>query len=167
MRKVVLFIASSLDMFIAREDGSVDWLFTDADYGYSEFYGSVDTVLMGRKTYELALRLGDNFSGKRCVVFSRGAGKAEGNAEFISDPVAFTKKLIAEPGKDVWLVGGGEIVSVLLNAGLVREIILSIHPIILGQGIPLFNNIRRTIPLKMIKSEKFESGLVQLRYLVG
>jgi dihydrofolate reductase len=163
MRKIVLFIASSFDLFIARRDGSVDWLFTDADYGYSKFYKSVDTVLVGRKTFDLALSLGERFAGKRCIVFSRN-GRKNGNAEFVSDPVAFTKSLLKTPGKDIWLVGGGEIVSIFLNAGLIHEIILSIHPIVLGSGIPLFKGLRREIRLRLVKSEKFKSGLVQLHY---
>ncbi|HSB47387.1 MAG TPA: dihydrofolate reductase family protein [Candidatus Bilamarchaeum sp.] len=168
MRKVILFIASSLDMFIARKDGSVDWLFTDGDYGYRKFYESVDTVLMGRKTYELALKLGDSFGGKNCVVFSRSAGrKAKGNVKFASDPASFTEKLRAAPGKDIYLVGGGQIVSALLNAGLVDEIVLSIHPIILGTGIPLFDSIGKSVKLSLEGSEKFPSGLVQLKYSVA
>src|SRR5215203_3110695 len=125
MRKVKLFIASSLDCYIAREDGGIDWLFTDADYGYTKFYDSIDTNIQG-----------------------------------------FVTSLTQSIGKDIWLLGGGEIVSVLLNAGLVDEIILSIHPIILGRGIPLLRNIQKEVNLKLENSLSFESGLTQLCYKV-
>jgi len=165
MRKVRLFIASSLDGYIAREDGSVDWLFSDADYGYSEFYGSIDTVVMGRKTYEKSLEFEEHpFRGKKVYVFSRSV--KEKGVEFVSDVVGFMKKLVRSKGKDIWLVGGSEIVSIFLNEGLIDEIILSIHPVILGRGIPLFKNVQKEVWLKMQKSVSFDSGLVQIHYVL-
>ena len=168
MRKIVLFIASSLDGFIAREDGGIDWLFSDGDYGYSKFFKSVDTVIMGRKTYEVSLTFGDYpYNGKKVYVFTRKKSiRPDGNAEFVSDPVSLCKKLKKLPGKNIWLVGGSEIVSVLINAGLVDEIILSTHPIILGSGIPLFNCIKKEIKMRLVKSVKFGSGLLQAHYVV-
>jgi dihydrofolate reductase len=116
MRKVTLFIASSLDNFIAREDGGIDWLFVDGDYGYKEFYDSIDTVLMGRNTYETAVRLGENFAGKTVIVFSRKSEKlpSGSHTRFETDPVAVTKRL-REDGKGIFLEGGGEIASIFLN----------------------------------------------------
>ena len=163
MRKVRLFIASSLDGYIAREDGSVDWLFSDADYGYSECYGSIDAVVMGRKTYEKSLEFEEYpFRGKKAYVFSRSAKKK--GVEFVSDVVGFMKKLVRSKGKDIWLVGGSEIVSTFLNEGLIDEIILSVHPVILGRGIPLFKNVWKEVWLKLQKSLSFDSGLVQIHY---
>lgn len=168
MRKLVLFIAASLDGFIARKDGSIDWLFSDADYGYSKFFKSIGTVIVGRKTYEQALGFGEYpFKGKKCYVFTaKQKGRKDANATFVSEPVSFSKKLLKSAGKDVWLVGGSEIISLLMNAGLVAEIIVSIHPIILGSGIPLFNKIKKEITLRLIGSKEFRSGLVQLHYQV-
>ena len=168
MRKVILFIASSLDNFIAREDGGIDWLFTDGDYGYKEFYDSIDTVLMGRKTYETAIKLGEHFAGKVCYVFSRSANnwKTAENVHFEANPAKLVRHLRVENGKDIFLEGGGETISTFLNEGLVDEMVLSVHPILLGSGIPLFTNVRIQISLKLLKSVPYPSGLVQLQYSV-
>jgi dihydrofolate reductase len=167
MRKVVLFIASSLDGYIAREDGGIDWLFTDGDYGYSEFYDSIDTILVGRRTYDQSLEF-DEYpykGGKKVYVFTREKRASDQNAEFISSDVAgFVSRLVQSPGKDIWLVGGADIASILLNADLVDEIILSIHPVVLGTGIPLFKDVQKDLKLKLRKTVPFESGLVQLHY---
>jgi len=167
MRKVILFIASSLDGFIARKDGGIDWLFSDADYGYSKFYSSIDTVITGRKTYDLTLILEkEPFKDKKIYVFTNNLkSRLLINAEVISDPVNFVKKLKDIKGKNIWLLGGSEIITLLMNANLVDEIILSIHPIVLGNGIPLFINIKE-IKLELVKSKKFDNGLLQLKYNV-
>ena len=158
MRKVILFIASSLDGYIARKDGGIDWLFSDDDYGYKKFYSSVDTVIMGRKTYDVAKGFEkEPFAGKEVIVFSR---KRDGCA---NDPVKASMQLKKKKGKNIWLVGGSQIISVLMNAGLVDEIINSVHPIIIGNGIPLFDRIDET-SLKLINTKRFPSGLVQLHY---
>src|SRR3989344_6107538 len=167
MRKVILFIASSLDGFIARKDGGIDWLFSDADYGYSKFYSSIDTVITGRKTYDLTLILEkEPFKDKKIYVFTNNLkSRLLINAEVISDPVNFVKKLKDIKGKNIWLLGGSEIITLLMNANLVDEIILSIHPIVLGNGIPLFINIKE-IKIELVKSKKFDNGLLQLKYNV-
>ena len=169
MRRVKLFIASSLDGFIARQDGGIDWLFTDADYGYAKFYDSIDTILVGRKTYDQVLAFGENpYEGKKVYVFTRDArAKTAGDVEYVDIDVAeFVRKLTTSSGGDIWLVGGGEIVSVLLNSELVDEIILSIHPTIIGTGIPLMRNISRQIKLKLEGVVSYPSGLAQLTYTV-
>ena len=167
IRKIKLFIASSLDCYISREDRSIDWLFTDDDYGYLEFYNSIDTVLMGRKTYDIALEFEQYpFKGKKCNVFSKNpmAKKKDQDVEFISDIIQFVKHLIRSKGKDIWLVGGSDIISIFLNASLIDEVIFSIHPIVLAKGIPLFRNIQRQLDLKLIKSSSYQSGLIQSHY---
>jgi dihydrofolate reductase len=171
-----MFIASSLDGFIAREDGSIDWLFTDNDYGYQEFYQSVDTVLMGRKTFEKGLELGGGINptkDKKNYVFSGHRQLLDGKetdveeVEFVDhDIIEFVERLVNSPGKDIWLVGGSEIISILLKANLLHDIILSIHPKILGKGIPLFKNIRKEMDLKVINCNAYDSGLIQLHYTV-
>jgi len=174
MRKIKLYIASSLDSFIARENGTIDWLFTDADYGYTEFYNSIDTIFVGRKTYEQSLTFEEYpYKGKKVYVFTHNAKKQKdkytSDVEYIDrDIPEFVRGLMQQPvnNRDIWLLGGGEIASLFLNAHLVHEIILSIHPIILGKGIPLFNKIKKLVKLTLVKSSQFESGLVQLHYMV-
>ena len=170
-----MFIASSLDGFIAREDGSIDWLFTDDDYGYQEFYESVDAVIMGRKTFEKGLELGGGINptkDKKNYVFSRnqqslGGMEKDDEVEFVGKDVRkFVEKLVDSSGKDIWLVGGSEIISILLKADLLHDIIMSIHPKILGKGIPLFKNTEKEMNLKMINCKAFDSGLVQLYYTI-
>lgn len=168
MRKVVLFIATSLDGLIARPDGGIDWLFRDADYGYTPFFESINTVVMGRKTYELSLSFGPPYvyQGKNSYVFSRTkAGTKDENAEFIAgSPKDFIHSLRIQPGKDIWLVGGAELVRDFLVDDLIDDFIISIHPIVLGAGIPLFPADVRELSLTLKNSIAFESGLVQLHY---
>ena len=171
MRKVKLFIASSLDCYIAREDGGIDWLFTDADYGYTKFYDSIDTIIVGRKSYDQSLTFDEYpYKGKKVYVFTRKKVRKNNNeqdVEYIDTNIQdFVTSLTQSIGKDIWLLGGGEIASVLLNADLVDEIILSIHPIILGTGIPLLRNIQKEVNLKLENSLSFDSGLTQLYYKV-
>ena len=127
MRKVKLFVASSLDCYIAREDGGIDWLYTDADYGYEKFYDSIDTIIMGRKSDEQSLTFDVYpYKGKKVYVFTRKKVRSNNNeqdCEYIDTNIQdFVTNLTQLIGKDIWLLGGGEIVSVLLNAGLVDEI---------------------------------------------
>jgi dihydrofolate reductase len=167
-RKVVLFIATSLDGFIARPDGGIDWLFSDADYGYQAFFDAIDTAVMGRKTYELSLSFGPPYvyEGKASYVFSHTkAGGRDENAEFIAgSPKDLIGSLRARAGKDIWLVGGAELVRDFLAEDLIDEFIISIHPIVLGAGIPLFPAPGRELSLTLKSSIAFESGLVQLHY---
>jgi dihydrofolate reductase len=171
VRKVKLFIASSLDGYIARKDGSIDWLYSDDDYGFAQFYDLVDTILMGRRTYDKASELapgGYHHKDKKSYVFTQTASgrkrEKDQNVHFIANVIEFAKELIRSPGKDIWLVGGADIISIFLNAELLDEIILSIHPIILGNGIPLFKNLQGQTNLKLIKSIPYENGLMQLYY---
>jgi dihydrofolate reductase len=175
MRRIKMFIASSLDGFIAREGGSIDWLFTDDDYGYQEFYESVDAVIMGRKTFEKGLELGGGINptkDKKNYVFSRnqqslGGMEKDDEVEFVGKDVRkFVEQLVNSSGKDIWLVGGSEIISILLKADLLHDIIISIHPKILGKGILLFKNTEKEMNLKMINCKAFDSGLVQLYYTI-
>jgi dihydrofolate reductase len=165
MRKVKLFIASSLDCYIARSDGRVDWLFTDGDYGYAKFYDSIDTAIMGRKTYETALKFEEQpYKDKKCYVFTRSPGERYRNVEFSSDVVGVTRDLVSSEGKkDIWLVGGAEINSILLDAGLVHEIIVAVHPTILGSGIPMFNKVKQA-DMKLLDLVRYDNGLLQMRY---
>lgn len=170
MRKIKLFIASSLDGYIARKDGSIDWLYTDGDYGFAQFYDSVDTIVMGRKTYEKALELVAEYPhrDKKNYVFTQTASEErrgkDDNVQFISDIIGFVKEIIQSPGKDIWLVGGADIISIFLKAEMLNEIIISIHPLLLGEGIPLFKNLQRQLNLNLVQSIPYENGLMQLHY---
>jgi dihydrofolate reductase len=166
MRKLVLYITASLDGYIARQSGAVDWLCTDQDYGYTAFFAGVDTVLMGRKTYEEVLSFGAYpYQGTRGFVFSRITRSPDANVTCISgDLVSFVTELKGAPGKSIWLVGGGEIVAECVRHDLVDEFIVSVHPIILGTGIPLFLSGLPELPLQLVPVEHLRSGLVQMSY---
>lgn len=168
MRKIRLFIASSLDGYIARESGEIDWLFTDADYGYTEFYAQIDTVLMGRKTYEQVLTFEQYpYREKKAFVFSKQSqNQQEENVEFIGeDCQTFIESLRQSPGQDIWIVGGGELIHYFLKQGWIDELILSIHPIILGCGIPLIlSGVELDISLGLKQVKTYPSGLLQVSY---
>ena len=168
MRKVSLYIAMSLDGYIAREDGSVDWLFSggDEDYGYYDFLAQVDTVLMGAKTYEFILNHGGDYPypEQANYVFTRDAGRpADPNVEFVTENIpAFVEQLKNQQGKTIWLIGGGQINALLLQAGLIDEIILFIQPTVLGGGISLFAGKVETTSFALQSSKAYKSGMVEM-----
>jgi dihydrofolate reductase len=167
MRRVKLFIATSLDGYIARADGRVDWLFTDDDYGYAAFYESVDTVVMGRRTYDDVLGFGPYpYADKTGYVFSHSRPAASNDpVAFVSEsPAALVARLRESAGRDIWLVGGAGLTAAFLDEDLIDDFIVSSHPIILGSGIPLFPRQGRELRLALSGVTTFESGLVQLRY---
>ncbi|HEY9861110.1 MAG TPA: dihydrofolate reductase family protein [Candidatus Obscuribacterales bacterium] len=168
MRSIQLFIATSLDGYIARTSGEVDWLFTDQDYGYTEFFKQVDTLLMGRKTYEQVLSFGEYpYLEKQGYVFSKTQPQQrDENVEFVScDWVNFLNRLCQVDGKNIWLVGGSEIIRFCLQHGFVDELILSIHPMILGNGIPLIaHDPSIETMLKLKDTQTYETGLLQVSY---
>ncbi|MBD1862871.1 MULTISPECIES: dihydrofolate reductase family protein [Trichocoleus] len=170
MRSIQLFIATSLDGYIARTSGDVDWLFTDQDYGYTEFFEQVDTVLMGRKTYEQVLGFGEYpYHGKKGYVFSKTQQQQQDeNVEFVSaDWVNFLNQLRHAQGQNIWLVGGSELIRFCLQHGFVDELILSIHPIILGDGIPLIaHDPTLETLLKLQHTKNYETGLLQVTYAI-
>jgi dihydrofolate reductase len=165
-RKVVLFIACSLDGYIAGKDDDIKWLFDDEDYGYVSFLASIDVVLMGRRTYDLVLQMGPfPYVGKECYVFSRSLMGGDDNVEFVNQPVkGFLDALRENEGKNIWLVGGSELISHFMQADIVDEFIISVHPRILGSGIPLFKPGTPSYPLRLMGLESFSSGLVQIHY---
>lgn len=167
MRKIILNLAVSLDGFIAGPNGEYDWCLTDADYGLTPFIGSVDATLMGRKTYEVVLQFGAPYPTLTNYVFSRTINNSEfNNVVFVDEDIpSFVKNLKEKPGKDIWLYGGGEIIDQLMAHNDVDELILSIHPILLGNGIPLFKKHNHRTHFKLKDAIKYESGLVQLIYI--
>lgn len=171
MRKIRLFIASSLDGYIARTSGEVDWLFTDSDYGYNEFFAQIDTVLMGSKTYDQVLTFGEYpYKSKESFVFSKTVQvETDNNVEFVKGNwKGFINTLRQSSGRDIWLVGGAQTIHYFMKHGFIDERILSIHPIILGSGIPLIVNdpsLETALELKDVKT--YDSGLLQVTYDVN
>jgi dihydrofolate reductase len=167
MRKLIVYIATSLDGYIARRDGSIDWLFEAEDYGYPGFLETVDTLLLGRHTYEQLLGFEPYpYSGKTVYVFSRArAGEQDAHATFVApDPAAFLEALRTQPGKDIWLVGGAGLVADFQRAGLVDVWRIFVHPILLGAGIPLFAPDAPEQTLVLTGTCPYPDGLVELRY---
>jgi dihydrofolate reductase len=168
MRKISLFIASSLDGYIAREAGEIDWLFTDQNYGYTEFIADVDTLIMGHKTYQQVLSFDEYpYNDKEVFILSKTfQGETEHHAKFISGNWQdFIEDLRQSTGGVIWLVGGAQTIHFFLKHGYIDELILSIHPIILGSGIPLIVNdpsVETVLDLKNVQN--YNSGLVQLSY---
>ncbi len=166
-RKVSLFIATSLDGYIAREDESMDWLLDDQDYGYERFYESVDTVVLGRHTWDELKTLGDYpYEGKKGFVFcSQSAGQTDPNVTFVTERIEdWLVRAKQQCGRNIWVIGGSKLVDECLEAGLVDEITLSIHPVLLGKGTPLFRGKQPEMGLKLVYSKVYQTGVVQLVY---
>jgi dihydrofolate reductase len=145
-REVILFIAASLDGYIAKKDDNLDWLLetqADWDNGYNAMYDSIDTVIMGRKTYDYVVEHSEQFaySDKQCYVYSNTKSGRDEYVEFVKgDIVPLMNKLKAQEGKDIWLVGGGELIIDFIQNDLIDEYRLFITPHLLGEGIPLFKS---------------------------
>ena len=178
-RKIIALIAVSADGFIARPNGSVDWLDRPKPKGFydiGEFYKSIDTILFGRKTYEVALGFqkdgvpGASFNTRlKNYVFTRTLKPSDAVAgvEFVDQPIkAFATGLRAQKGKNIWMMGGGGIIASFLDEGEIDEFIISIVPTFIGEGIPLIAPRHRTVPLTLLSSKQFADGVVQLHYTV-
>ena len=167
LRKIKLFIASSLDDFIARENGDIDWLPENTASGYDDFINSVDTVIMGKKTYDQVLTFGDYpYKDKKSYILTRSNDyPKDENIKFVLDAEKLVKDVIYDTGTDIWLIGGAEVISTFVNLGFVDEIILSIIPVVLGKGIPLFKDIEKEAKLELIKTTDYDA-LVELHYKI-
>lgn len=167
-----MYIAMSIDGYIARPDGDLDWLsaveVTGEDYGYSNFINTVDTVILGRKTYDKVLSFGIPFphSDKQCYIITRTARPTEGNINFYTGDIpALITQIKAQSGKNIFVDGGAQVVNEFMKHQLVDEFIISIIPVFLGSGIPLFNEGRPEIKMKLAGNKSFPSGLLQLHYI--
>ncbi len=177
MRKVVYSLTNSLDNFIARTDGGADWILMDDEVmnEFPRFFASFDTVLMGRKSYDFAYQNSldtgqetSGFMGMKTYVFSRTM-KASPHAgvNIVSDNAGeFVRSLKNESGKDIWLMGGGILAAALLRERLVDEIGLTIQPVLLGSGIPLFPDLDLQVDLQLLECKTYKNGLVGLTYRV-
>lgn len=166
--KIILYIAASLDGFIAGPKGEIDWLFHDQDYGYTDFLDTVDTILMGRTTYEQVLTFGEfPYSGKQCYVFSTTQSQPTKHVQFYQgDLLTFVRQIKKQSAKHIWLVGGTKLISSFASLQLIDQYIISIHPVILGAGITLFPPNLPQVDLLLMNCQMFSSGLVQLNYSV-
>jgi len=180
LRKIIVYIATSADGFIARKDGSVDWLNRPrikGDYGMGKFYQSIDTILWGRKTCDMALGFQEQGVTQSALdtrlknyVFTRtwDKTKAPAGIEFVNEPIKkFAKRLRARKGKDIWMMGGAGIIGSFLDEGEIDEFIIHVIPTFIGEGIPLVAPRHRTVPLKLLSVKKFSDGVVRLHYAVA
>jgi dihydrofolate reductase len=171
MRKIILQLAVSLDGYIEGPNGEFDWCFTDQDYGMSEFFKRVDTTFMGRKTYELALAMQDQappgFPKMKEYVFSNTMQTAKEDVTFVrGDIKKEVEKIKKQKGRDIWLFGGAELISSLMNLHLIDEIILAVHPVVLGDGKQLFRDINERTWLTLTSHKIYPNGLVFLAYSI-
>ena len=169
MPRFRIFIAQSLDGYIARPDGAIDWLrpFDSVDYGYEMFMAEIGTVIMGRKSYELARSFGDwpYASARSLVITSNAIGDMPPNVTRVgADVDRLVPALRASGGKDVWVMGGAMTIGAFLEAQAIDRIDLFIVPILLGYGVPLFSGGRPDTPLKFAGTQTYDKGLVRLSY---
>ena len=168
-----VFLAASLDGYIARLDGAIDWLGIvereGEDYGIKEFYASVDTLVMGSKTYEVALSFSDwPYANLRCIVVTTNTSRpARHGEEFFCGALTTLWERLGSEGSNRIYVDGGTIIAQALSAKLVDEVTVSIIPILLGKGTPLAPEVSHDVILELAQHRVFESGLVQLKYHVG
>lgn len=168
MRNVTLFISTSADGKIARENGEIDWVMSSSHMGFDQFYQEVDTLLMGRVCFEKQLMRGPwPYSEKKTYVFSRTLKNEFGDEiEIINrDPVAFLEDLKPSSGQKIWLVGGADLARCLMNENMVNEVILNLHPNMLYKGIDLFPLPLHSMFWRLDYSKNLASGLVQVRYV--
>jgi dihydrofolate reductase len=168
MRKIVLGLGISIDGYIARLDGTFDFLFMPKDYSMADFFASIDTGIMGRKTYDVSKAMGGGSFGPKIksYVLSRTLppGEREGVTFTQESPAALVEKIRQHKGKDIWLMGGGEVVRDFLKADLVDELYIGVVPVLLGEGIPLFPSGFPQRNFQLIENQTFSKGLISLKY---
>ncbi|QRG66479.1 dihydrofolate reductase family protein [Brevibacillus choshinensis] len=177
-RRVILDLAVTLDGFIEGKNGEVDWCIMDSEMEFHHFLNQIDAIFYGRKSYDLwgqytpdieptdsEKEFWDLVHSKEKYVFSRTQKGTDHKAVFINDRILEeVNKIKNKPGKDIWLYGGASLITTFINLGLVDEFRLSVHPVVLGEGKPLFVDIKQRLNLKMATTRTFSSGVVQLIY---
>ncbi|MBY0095710.1 dihydrofolate reductase family protein [Mesobacillus maritimus] len=179
-RRVLLDLAVSLDGFIEGKNGEIDWCIMDEEMDFTLFLNQIDTIFYGRKSYDLWGQFTPNIEEndtekemwellyrKEKYVFSRKQKGTDGNAIFINDDILeAVQQLKNKPGKDIWLYGGASLITTFIHLGLVDEFRLSVHPVVLGEGKPLFTELNERLNLNLVQTRTFSSGVVQLIYRV-
>jgi dihydrofolate reductase len=177
-RKIILDLAVTLDGFIEGKNGEVDWCIMDADMEFTNFLNHIDTILYGRKSYDLwgqyipdheasdsEKEIWDQVHSKKKYVFSKTQKQVDQHVTFINtDIIEKVNEIKNQPGKDIWLYGGSSLITTFINLGLVDEFRLSIHPVILGEGKSLFIDINQKQDLNLVQTKSFSSGVVELCY---
>jgi dihydrofolate reductase len=169
MRKIVLGLGISLDSHIARPNGAVDFLFTPKDYSMAPFFATIDTYVLGRKTLDAALKMGgsiSSFGGMPTYVFSHSKppGQRDGLTFVNESPAVLVDRLRKRKGKDIWLMGGGELAREFLKADLVDELSLGVVPVLLGEGIPLFPSGFPQRNFALVENKTYSKGMIALKY---
>ncbi len=177
-RKIVLDLAVTLDSFIEGKHGEIDWCIMDPDMEFNQFLNQIDTIFYGRKSYDqwgqyipkpedsdTDKDMWERVHSKEKYVFSRTQREPDGTAIYIHDNILEeVTKLKEKPGKDIWLYGGASLITTFINLGLVDEYRLSVHPVVLGEGKPLFTDIKQRLNLQLAHTKTFASGVIQLIY---
>lgn len=180
-RRIILDLAVTVDGYIEGRNGEVDWCIMDSEMGFSHFLNQIDTILYGRKSYDLwgqftpgsestetEKEMWELVHSKEKYVFSQTQKGSDNKVIFINDNIfEEVNKLKNKPGKDIWLYGGSSLITTFINLGLVDEFRLSVHPVILGEGKSLFIDINQRLNLKMVHTRTFSSGVVQLIYRIA
>jgi dihydrofolate reductase len=169
MRKIILNLAVSLDGYIEGPNGEIDWCLTDQDYGMEAFFNSTDAIFMGRNCYNMIDGLPSPFADKQVYVFTDSPFIVPnddivviGSKNFLKDVAAICE----QPGQDIWLFGGASLLSSFIKHQLITGFILSVHPVVLGGGKPLFHDVRERLDLMLMGSETYSTGLIQLKYII-
>lgn len=175
-RKIILDLAVTLDGFIEGKNGEIDWCIMEPDMNFTNFLNDIDTILYGRKSYDLWGHFTPETNeeerqfwalvhSKEKYVFSKTRQQDDSKAIFIQENIAEEMSALkTKPGKNIWLYGGASLITTFIHLGLVDEFRLSIHPVVLGEGKPLFTNIADRLNLQLVNTSAFSSGVVQLVY---
>lgn len=171
-RKIIVNIATSADGYIARTDGDLDWLTRRPTpkgfYGLPKFWRSIDAKILGRKTFDVSVKLGASFSADSVhYVFSRRPPPASvpPGVQFVRESIrVFVERLCKQAGKNIWMMGGGEIIGAFLDENAIDEFIISVVPTFIGEGVPLIAPSHREVPLRLLSVKRFPDGVVQLHY---
>ncbi|WP_079508887.1 dihydrofolate reductase family protein [Mesobacillus jeotgali] len=177
-RRILLDLAVTLDGYIEGPNGETDWCIMDPDMDFKKFLNDIDTILYGRVSYDMwgqyhpdievsdtEKEIWDLVHSKEKYVFSRTHKRSENHVIFINENIEDEiNRLKNKPGKDIWLYGGASLITTFVNLGLVDEFRLSVHPIVLGAGKPLFIDIKNRVELELVDTKRFSSGVIQLCY---